>query len=200
MVRKRTIAFAITLTMPILVSLGLIAKDPQRPNVVILLADDLGSSDVGSYGGPVQTPAIDSLAAGGTRFKTFYSGCAVCSPSRATLMTGRQHIRTGVYNWIYDQTQKSHLREREVTIAEILKDAGYATAHVGKWHLGLPFEGHSNYKPTPADHGFDYWFATPNNAEPSHHNPINFIRNGKAIGAIKGYACKIDADEAIDWL
>ena len=131
MVRKRTIAFAITLTMPLLVSLGLIAKDPQRPNVVILLADDLGSSDVGSYGGPVQTPAIDSLAAGGARFKTFYSGCAVCSPSRATLMTRRQHIRTGVYNWIYDQTQKSHLREREVTIAEILKNAGYATAHVG---------------------------------------------------------------------
>ena len=71
---------------------------------------------------------------------------------------------------------------------------------MGKWHLGLPFEGHSNYKPTPADHGFDYWFATPNNAEPSHHNPVNFIRNGKALGEMEGYACQLVANEAIDWL
>lgn len=200
MIRKHAFARAITLSTLILASPGLLAQDSQRPNVVILLADDLGSGDIGSYGGPVQTPSIDSLATGGARFETFYSGCAVCSPSRATLMTGRQHIRTGVYNWIYDQTQLSHLREREVTIAEILKEAGYATAHVGKWHLGLPFEAHSNYKPTPVDHGFDYWFATPNNAEPSHRNPVNFIRNGTAVGKINGYACQIVADEAIDWL
>ena len=200
MIRKHAFAHAFTFSTLILASLGLLAEDSQRPNVVILLADDLGSSDIGAYGGPVQTPAIDSLAADGARFETFYSGCAVCSPSRATLMTGRQHIRTGVYNWIYDQTQKTHLLEREVTIAEILKEAGYATAHVGKWHLGLPFDAHSNYKPTPADHGFDYWLATPNNAEPSHHNPVNFIRNGTALGKIDGYACQIVADEAIDWL
>lgn len=200
MIRNHAFALTISLVSLLPVSLGLFAQESERPNVVILLADDLGSSDVGSYGGPVQTPAIDSLASGGARFKTFYSGCTVCSPSRATLMTGRQHIRTGVYNWIYDQTQKSHLREREITIAEILKDAGYATAHVGKWHLGLPFEGHDNYKPTPADHGFDYWFATANNAEPSHHNPVNFIRNGKALGKMEGYACQIVADEAIEWL
>lgn len=174
--------------------------DQQRPNVVILLADDLGSGDLGCYGGPVKTPTIDSLAAQGAKFDVFYSGCAVCSPSRATLMTGRHHIRTGVYNWIYDQSQKTHLREREITIAEILKDAGYATAHIGKWHLGLPFDGHSNDKPTPAQHGFDYWMATPNNAEPSHHNPTNFIRNGQALGEMEGYACQIVVDEAIHWL
>lgn len=180
--------------------LGGYIASAKRPNVVILLADDLGSGDLSCYGGPVRTPTIDSLAASGAKFDTFYSGCAVCSPSRATLLTGRQHIRTGVYNWIFDQTQKSHLLEREVTIAELLKDHGYATAHVGKWHLGLPFEGHANYKPTPAQHGFDYWFATANNAEPSHHNPKNFIRNGQALGEIEGYACQIVVDEAIDWL
>ena len=169
-----------------------------RPNVVILLADDLGYQDVGCYNGPVKTPAIDSLAAQGVRFSDFYSGCAVCSPSRATLMTGRHHIRAGVYSWIHDPSQNSHLLEREVTLAEILKKKGYATAHVGKWHLGLP-TGQRN-KPTPDRHGFDHWFATRNNAEPSHRNPRNFIRNGKPVGQLEGYSCQIVVDEAIAWL
>ena len=170
----------------------------KTPNVVILLADDLGFRDVGCYEGPVKTPSIDSLAKGGTRFSDFYSGCAVCSPSRATLLTGRHHIRAGVYSWIHDPSQKSHLLQRETTLAELLKQAGYATAHIGKWHLGLPTE--TRQKPTPSDHGFDYWFATWNNAAPSHHNPNNFIRNGTPVGEIKGYSCQIVADEAINWL
>ncbi|MHC4875451.1 MAG: sulfatase family protein [Planctomycetota bacterium] len=170
----------------------------ERPNVVMLLADDLGYQDIGCYDGPVKTPAIDSLAAGGVRFTDFYSGCAVCSPSRATLMTGRHHIRAGVYSWIHDPSQKSHLLLREVTLAEVLKDAGYSTAHVGKWHLGLPTEQRD--KPTPDKHGFDYWFATWNNASPSHRNPNNFIRNGQPAGKLEGYSCQIVVDEAIDWL
>jgi arylsulfatase A len=170
----------------------------ERPNVVILLADDLGFQDVGCYGGPVKTPTIDGLAEQGIRFSDFYSGCAVCSPSRATLMTGRHHIRAGVYSWIHDASQNSHLLERERTLAEILKDAGYATAHVGKWHLGLPTKERA--KPTPDVHGFDYWFATSNNAEPSHRDPRNFIRNGKPVGKLEGYSCQLVADEAISWL
>jgi arylsulfatase A len=169
-----------------------------QPNVVILLADDLGYQDVGCYGGPVQTPAIDQLAKEGVRFTDFYSGCAVCSPSRATLLTGRHHIRTGVYSWIHDEGQNSHLLLRERTIAEILKDRGYSTAHIGKWHLGLPTKNRS--KPTPSHHGFDYWFTTWNNASPSHKNPNNFIRNGQAVGPLEGYSCQLVADEAIDWL
>ena len=155
----------------------------KKPNVLLLLSDDLGYQDLGCYGGPVKTPTLDRLASEGTRFNQFYSGCAVCSPSRATLMTGRHHIRTGVYSWIHDPSQKSHLLLREVTLAEILKDAGYATAHIGKWHLGLPTKEHA--KPTPDQHGFDHWFATWNNAEPSHKNPKNFIRNGKPVGETK---------------
>jgi len=169
-----------------------------QPNVVILLSDDLGYKDVGCYGGPVQTPAIDQLARDGVRFTDFYSGCAVCSPSRATLLTGRHHIRTGVYSWIHDEGQNSHLLLRERTIAEILKDRGYSTAHIGKWHLGLPTKNRS--KPTPSHHGFDYWFTTWNNASPSHKNPNNFIRNGEAVGPLEGYSCQLVADEAIDWL
>ena len=168
------------------------------PNVVVLLADDLGYQDVGCYGGPVRTPAIDQLAKEGVRFTEFYSGCAVCSPSRATLLTGRHHIRTGVYSWISDEAQNSHLLLRERTIAEILKDRGYSTAHIGKWHLGLPTKNRS--KPTPSHHGFDYWFTTWNNASPSHKNPNNFIRNGEAVGPLEGYSCQLVADEAIDWL
>lgn len=169
-----------------------------KPNVVMLLADDLGYQDVGCYAGPVKTPAIDGLAAKGVRFTDFYSGCAVCSPSRATLMTGRHHIRAGVYSWIHDASQNSHLLEREVTLAEILKSAGYSTAHIGKWHLGLPTN--ERKKPTPDKHGFDHWFATWNNAEPSHKNPHNFIRNGKPVGRMQGYSCQLVADEAVDWL
>lgn len=170
----------------------------DRPNLVVLLSDDLGWKDLGCYGGPVKTPTLDALAAGGTRFTDFYSGCAVCSPSRATLLTGRHHIRTGVYSWISDAGQRSHLLERETTLAELLKARGYATAHVGKWHLGLPTEKFA--KPTPDQHGFDHWFATWNNAEPSHRNPATFIRNGKPVGEIEGYSCQIVVDEAIRWL
>jgi arylsulfatase A len=170
----------------------------ERPNVVVLLSDDLGYQDIGCYGGPVKTPTLDKLADKGTRFTDFYSGCAVCSPSRATLLTGRHHIRTGVYSWIFDPSQRSHLLEREITLAEILKDAGYATAHIGKWHLGLPTNERA--KPTPKSHGFDYWFATANNASPSHKNPANFIRNGRPVGKIEDYSCQIVVDEAVQWL
>jgi len=173
-------------------------KGDKRPNVIVLLADDLGFQDIGCYGGPVKTPALDGLATSGVRLTDFYSGCAVCSPSRATLLTGRHHIRTGVYSWIHDHDQNSHLLEREITLAEVLKSHGYATAHFGKWHLGLPTRERS--KPTPSQHGFDYWFATGNNVAPSHKNPVNFIRNGEPVGKIEGYACQIVVDEAISWL
>ncbi len=174
------------------------AEHPVQPNVVILLADDMGYRDAGCYGGPVRTPNIDGLAAAGVRFTDFHSGAAVCSPSRATLLTGRHHIRAGVYSWIFNDTQRSHLLERETTLAEVLRAAGYATAHIGKWHLGLPTPDRA--KPTPADHGFDYWFATDNNAHPSHRNPDNFLRNGTPVGELQGYSAHLIADEAIQWL
>ena len=181
-----------------LVGLIIAAAAPAAPNVVMLLADDLGWKDIGSYGGPVKTSALDALAQNGVRFTDFYSGNAVCSPSRATLMTGRHHIRAGVYSWIFDPEQRSHLLEREVTLAEVLKQAGYATGHFGKWHLGLPYGKHE--KPPPDQHGFDTWTATENNALPNHHDPINFYRNGEPVGPLEGYSCQLVIDEAIDWL
>ena len=148
----------------------------MSPNVVVLFVDDLGWKDIGCYGGPALTPTLDEMAAKGVRFTDFHAGCAICSPSRAVALTGRHHIRAGVYNAISDMYHNMHLLARETTLAEVLKAHNYATAHFGKWHLGLPYRGKN--KPTPDMHGFDYWFATENNANPSHRNPVNFIRNG----------------------
>ncbi len=170
----------------------------KRPNVVVLLADDLGSKDIGCDGGPVKTPTLDKLAAKGVRFTDFHSGAPVCSPARATLLTGRHHLRTGVYTVIQDHIHNMHLRKSEVTMAEHLKANGYDTVHLGKWHLGTPFRGMK--KPWIDEHGFDYWFATDLNAAPSHRNPKNFWRNRKRVGEVKGYACQLVVDEAITWL
>ena len=173
------------------------AKD-KHPNVVTLLVDDLGYRDLGCYGGPVKTPVLDKLAAGGVRFTDFHSGAPVCSPSRATFLTGRNHIRAGVYSVLSEQRHRMHLLKSETTLAEVLKDEGYGTAHFGKWHLGMPVNHRDN--PTPAEHGFDYWFGLVNGAQPSHKDPTNFLRNGKPVGPMKGYSCQIVVDEAIAWL
>ena len=165
---------------------------------MLMLADDLGSSDIGCYGGPVKTPVLDRLAAGGVKFTNFYSAAPVCSPARASLLTGRHHLRTGVYTVIQDHMHDMHLEASEVTIAELLKTKGYETAHVGKWHLGTPFRGRE--KPWIDEQGFDYWLATDLNAAPSHKDPVNFWRNRERVGEIEGYACQIVVDEAIDWL
>lgn len=171
----------------------------SQPNIIIMLADDLGAGDLSCYGSPEnQTPHLDKLAAEGLQLSDFYAASAVCSPSRAALQTGRFSVRAGVYSWVAT-SQKMHLRIEETTIAELLKAGGYSTAHVGKWHLGYGLTDDTS-GPDPGDHGFDYWLATGNNANPSHRNPQNFVRNGKALGEIKGYSCQIVASETIDWL
>ena len=195
-VLKRLVIGAVWIAM--LVINGPTHAQSRLPNVVILLADDLGSQDIGCYGGPVKTPAVDRLAAKGVRFETFYSGAPVCSPARAALLTGRAHLRTGVYTVIQDHMHDMHLLRREVTIAEHLQANGYQTVHVGKWHLGTPFRRRD--KPWIDEHGFDHWFATDLNAAPSHRNPVNFWRNRKRVGRLEGYACQIVVDEAISWL
>jgi arylsulfatase A len=185
----------------LLTTLSLIPQSPvagKAPNVVLLLADDLGSKDIGCYGGPVKTPALDKLAANGVRFTDFYSGAPVCSTARATLLTGRHHLRTGIYTVIQDHMHHMHLLKSEVTIAEILQANGYDTVHLGKWHVGTPFRGWK--KPWIDEHGFDYWFATDLNAAPSHRNPKNFWRNRERVGELEGYACQLVVDEAIQWL
>jgi arylsulfatase A len=169
-----------------------------RPNVVIFLADDLGWGDLGCYGHPtIRTPNLDRFAGQGVRLTQCYAACAVCSPSRSAILTGRTPYRNGVWRWIPEGSDV-YLRTSEITIAELLKERGYATCHVGKWHLNGHFN--SPRHPQPNDHGFDHWLATQNNADPSHKNPTNFVRNGRPAGPIEGYSGLIVVDEAIDWL
>ena len=108
------------------------------PNVIFILADDLGSVDLGCYGAAdLHTPHLDSLAGRGVRFTQFYSAAPVCSPSRAGALTGRWPVRAGVPgNCASQKGAKGALPPEEVTLAEMFKQAGYATAHIGKWHLG----------------------------------------------------------------
>lgn len=134
------------------------AQTLKKPNFIVILADDLGYGDLNCYGHPtIRTPNLDQMAAEGMRFTQCYSGAAVCSPSRAALLTGRIPARTGVYGKgsVFRQNSLSGLPLKEVTIAELLKTKGYATAIVGKWHLGhLP-------EFLPTRQGFDYWFGLP---------------------------------------
>ncbi len=96
---------------------------------------------------------------------------------------GRTPYRNGVYNWI-PEGRDIHLRTSEIALPKVLKERGYETCHVGKWHLN----GHFNKptQPQPNDHGYDWWLATQNNAAPSHENPTNFVRNGQPVGRLEG--------------
>ena len=111
----------------------------ERPNILIILTDDMGFSDLGCFGGEIETPNLDALARGGLRFTEFYNS-ARCWPTRATLMSGRYSDRLG---------------PAQITIAEALRAAGYQTGMVGKWHLGLDPE-----KDGPIQRGFDDFYGT----------------------------------------
>ena len=184
------------------VALPAIAADhgEDRPNIVVFVADDMGWGDSGTYGHDlIKTPNLDKLAAQGVKLTQCYSACAVCSPSRSAILTGRHPYRNGVWRHV-SGNNKAHLRNSEITYPKLLKSIGYETCHVGKWHLNSLPQFNTDEFPQPDDHGYDYWMATHNNAHPSHENPDNFVRNGKPIGEQKGYSAQIVAQEATMWL
>lgn len=132
---------------------------PDKPNFVIIFADDLGYGDLGVFGHPtIKTPNLDRMAYEGQKWTNFYVGASVCTPSRAALLTGRLPIRSGMASnthRVLFPDSKNGLPAEEVTLAEQLKKAGYATACIGKWHLGHK----KQYLPT--NNGFDYYFGIP---------------------------------------
>ena len=146
--------FALCLALLATHSISAVA-DERRPNVIVILADDQGSADLGCYGAQdLHTPHTDALAARGVRFTQFYSAAPVCSPSRAGLLTGRWPVRAGVpSNCASQQGGAGALPPQEVTLAEVFREAGYATAHIGKWHVGYTPET------LPRKQGFDHSFG-----------------------------------------
>ena len=173
------------------------AAPAGRPNIVVLLCDDMGYGDLSCFAHPtIRTPNLDRLAAEGMKLTHCYSSAPVCSPSRAGLLTGRNHNRLGIRDWI-PVNSGVYLRPQEVTMAQLLRKGGYRTCHVGKWHLNSRVDGSETI---PGDAGFEHWLYTQNNAAPSHLNPTNFIRNGQKAGPLKGPSSHIIAEEAMRWL
>jgi arylsulfatase A len=125
---------------------------PRPPNIILILADDLGFGDLGCYGSRIRTPNLDSMANEGVRFQHFSVASPVCSPSRAGLLTGRYPVRTGISTVLTPQDTYG-LPDTEATIAQLLKQAGYKTMCVGKWHLG------STAQYSPMKHGFDDFYG-----------------------------------------
>lgn len=195
------IKYSLIVTLALLLTPELISAETaskKRPNIMVVLCDDLGYGDLACYGHPViKSPNLDRFAKEGLKLTSCYSAHPNCSPSRAGLMTGRTPFRVGIYNWI-PMYSPMHVRKQEITIATLLRQAGYATCHTGKWHLNGMFNMVG--QPQPSDHGFDHWFATQNNALPTHKNPFNFVRNGKPVGKKQGYAAQLVADEVQHWL
>lgn len=168
-----------------------------QPNVVLILADDLGSGDLGFYGNPkVRTPHLDRLAREGTRFEYFYVS-PVCSPTRASLMTGRYHFRTGVVDTALG---RQSMHPDEVTLAELLREAGYRTGIFGKWHLG------DSYPMRPIDQGFEESLVIRTGGtgqlvcprEETNFRPM-LLHNGRQTNG-KGYTADLFTEAAIRFL
>ncbi len=170
------------------------AATPERPNIILVMADDMGYGQTGYYDHPLlKTPNLDAMAANGLRFDRFYAGASNCSPTRATVMTGRSNDRTGVFDHGYP------LRLQEKTVAQALRDAGYATGHFGKWHLnglrgpGVPILAEDSHN--PGAFGFDTWLSVTNFFD---LNPI-LSRNGE-FEEFTGDSSEIVIDEALNFI
>ena len=185
------------------------ASKAQRPNIVLIMTDDQGWGETGYYNHPVlKTPNLDAMAANGLRFDRFYAAGPVCSPTRASVMTGRTHDRTGV------TSHGINLRLQEKTLSQALKAAGYATGHFGKWHLngirgaGVPVFGDDPH--SPGAFGFDHWVSVTNffdldplmsdNGEfKQYHGDTSEIIVGEALKFIGGCARKDRPFFAVIW-
>ena len=177
------------------------ASDQGKPNIIVILVDDLGYSDLSCNGGEdIRTPNIDRLFEKGMKFKNFYANCTVCSPTRASLLTGCYPDKVGVPGVIrtHETNSWGYLSEKAVTLPQVLKGAGYETALVGKWHLGLESPNQPNERGFDFFHGFlgdmmdDYWTHL------RHGN--NYMRLNETEIQPSGHATDIFTEWTIEYL
>ena len=173
----------------------------KLPNVLLILADDHGYGDISVHGGPsIQTPNIDRIAAEGTRFTKFYANSSVCSPSRASLMTGRYPDRVGVPGVIRTHPENSwgYFRQDTVTLPSVLKQKDYRTALIGKWHLGLESENH------PCKRGFDHFHGFLGDMMDDYYthlrHDINYMRQGFDTIDPRGHATDLFTEWSMDFI
>lgn len=179
----------LSLSLPLLLGVSAIALAAQPPNFIVLFADDQGWGDLGAYGHPdIRTPHLDRMAAEGMRLTSFYAA-SFCGPSRAALMTGSYPPRASL-DFNHGPEATTGIHPDEVTVAELLKDKGYATKMIGKWHLGDAPEF------LPHRHGFDSWFGIPYSNDMWRYHPVMPIRppenermiSARQRGAMTGFA------------
>jgi arylsulfatase A len=163
--------------------IGTAAADEVKPNVIIINTDDVGYGDIGAYGATkIRTPKIDRFAREGRLFTDFHSASAVCSPSRYALLTGEYPSRKGFWHPIFLRAPLM-IDPSRLTIGRLMKEAGYATAAIGKWHLGFgtnsPVDWNADLKPGPLELGFDYYFGIP---VLNSHPPFVYVENHRILG------------------
>jgi len=201
---------------------GALAQNDSRPNIVFIMADDLGYGDLGCYGQQlIKTPRLDRMAAEGIQFRNMYAGCTVCAPSRSVLMTGQHmghtHVR-GNASGTGDMSAQT-LRIEDVTVAEVLIGAGYRTALCGKWGLGDETLG--GYTGVPTHQGFDFFYGYLNQVHAHNYYPEflwrnrsrhalrnEVVRSGRNYGGFEGghstnridYSHDLIVNEALAWV
>ncbi|MDF1826296.1 MAG: sulfatase-like hydrolase/transferase [Verrucomicrobiales bacterium] len=159
----------------------------EAPNVILVMSDDQGWGDVGYNGHPLlKTPNLDAAAEAGFRFDSFYAAAPSCSPTRASVLTGRHPNRMGVFSWGHS------IRPQETTLAEVLRENGYMTGHFGKWHLGSV---RADSPVNPGKNGFDRWFSAPNFFD---INPT-MSDEGREV-KIEGESSEVTVDAALEWI
>jgi len=173
------------------------AQNTPRPNIIYVLADDLGWKDVGFHGSDINTPNIDRLAQTGARLEQFYVE-PMCTPTRAALMTGRYPLRYGLQTLVIPASMSYGLPTDEWLLPQALKAAGYTTALIGKWHLG-----HSERKFWPTARGFDYHYGALLGEIDYFTHKIkgrtDWYRNGKVVEE-QGYATSLLGDDAVRFI
>ena len=180
---------------------GFAAQDSQKPNVIVILADDLGYGDLSCFGAPdLQSPNLDKMASSGLRFTNFYANCPVCSPTRAALLSGTYQDRVGVPGVIrtYASNSWGWLSPESTLLPKVLKSQGYHSAIVGKWHLGLDSPN------TPNERGFDHFHGFLGDMMDDYYthrrHDINYMRLNEQEIDPKGHATDLFTKWACDYL